>query len=101
MIPLDPLPNLIDQAYARILEAIADRSLPPGRRIRQGELADRLGVSRQPVSHALHLLKRQGLVQDSGRKGFEVAAIDPVRIRRLYEVRGALDGQAARFAALH
>ena len=25
MIPLDPLPNLIDQVYARILEAITDR----------------------------------------------------------------------------
>jgi len=39
MIPLDPLPNLIDQVYARILEAITDRSLPPGHRIRQNELA--------------------------------------------------------------
>src|SRR5205814_7899258 len=48
MIPLDPLPNLIDQVYARILEAITDRSLPPGHRIRQSELAERLGVSRQP-----------------------------------------------------
>ena len=35
MIPLDPLPNLIDQVYARILEAITDRTLPPGHRIRQ------------------------------------------------------------------
>ena len=50
MIPLDPLPNLIDQVYARILEAIIDRTLPPGQRIRQNELAEKLGVSRQPVS---------------------------------------------------
>ena len=74
MIPLDPLPNLIDQVYARILEAIIDRTLPPGHRIRQNELADKLGVSRQPVSHALHLLHRQGLVSESGRRGFEVTA---------------------------
>ena len=40
MIPLDPLPNLIDQVYARILEAITDRTLPPGHRIRQNELAE-------------------------------------------------------------
>src|SRR6202035_1662430 len=99
MIPLDPLPNLIDQVYARILEAITDRSLPPGHRIRQNELAEKLGVSRQPVSHALHLLHRQGLVAESGRKGFEVTRLDPQRIRQLYEVRGAIDALAARLRA--
>jgi DNA-binding GntR family transcriptional regulator len=99
MIRLDPFPNLIDQVYARILEAITDRTLPPGHRIRQNELAEKLGVSRQPVSHALHLLHRQGLVAESGRKGFEVTQLDPLRIRQLYEVRGAIDALAARLAA--
>jgi DNA-binding GntR family transcriptional regulator len=99
MIPLEPLPNLIDQVYGRILEAIIDRTLPPGHRIRQNELAERLGVSRQPVSHALHLLYRQGMVTESGRRGFEVTPLDPVRIRQLYEVRGAIDALAARLAA--
>ena len=99
MIPLDPLPNLIDQVYARILDAIVDRTLLPGQRITQNELAEKLGVSRQPVSHALHLLHRQGLVAESGRRGFEVRALDPKRIRQLYEVRGAIDALAARLAA--
>jgi DNA-binding GntR family transcriptional regulator len=99
MIPLEPLPNLTAQVYARILEAITDRTLPPGHRIRQNELAERLGVSRQPVSHALHVLHRQGLVAESGRKGFEVTQLDPLRIRQLYEVRGAIDALAARLAA--
>ena len=99
MIPLDPTPNLIDQVYARILDGIIDRTLPPGHRIRQNELAEQLGVSRQPVSHALHLLHRQGLVAESGRRGFEVTQLDPVRIRQLYEVRGAIDALAARLAA--
>jgi DNA-binding GntR family transcriptional regulator len=99
MIPLDPLPNLIDQVYERILAAITDRTLPPGHRIRQNELADKLGVSRQPVSHALHLLHRQGLVAESGRRGFEVTRLDPRRIRQLYEVRGAIDALAAGLAA--
>src|SRR5262245_8079433 len=99
VIPLEPLPNLIDQAYSRILEAIIDRTLPPGHRIRQHELAEKLGVSRQPVSHALHLLHAQGLVAESGRRGFEVTRLDPLRIRQLYEVRGAIDALAARLAA--
>src|SRR5215831_7896070 len=96
MQPVDNSPILIDQVYQRLLDAIADYTLPPGQRVRQDEVAERLGVSRQPVSHALHLLKRQGLVRESGRKGFEVAPVDPLRIRQLYEVRGALDGAAAR-----
>src|SRR5258707_11034627 len=99
MIALDPTPNLIDQVYARILEAIIDRTLPPGHRIRQSELAEKLGVSRQPVSHALHLLHRQGLVAESGRKGFAVTPLDPRRIRQLYEVRGAIDALSAGLAA--
>ena len=97
--PAGPAPRLIDQVYARILEAITDRTLPPGHRIRQNELAEKLGVSRQPVSHALHLLHRQGLVAESGRRGFEVTRLDPERIRQLYEVRGAIDALAARLAA--
>ncbi|MFZ1170175.1 MAG: GntR family transcriptional regulator, partial [Bradyrhizobium sp.] len=51
------------------------------------------------VSHALHLLHRQGLLAESGRRGFEVTQLDPERIRQLYEVRGAIDGLAARIAA--
>jgi DNA-binding GntR family transcriptional regulator len=99
MIPLDPAPNLTDQVYARILEAITDRTLPPGHRIRQNEFAEKLGVSRQPVSHALHLLHRQGLLAESGRRGFEVTQLDPARIRQLYEVRSAIDALAASLAA--
>ncbi len=99
MLPLDVAPSLIQQVYDRLLASIVDHTLAPGYRIRQQELAEQLGVSRQPVSHALHLLRLQGLVIESGRKGFQVTPLDPVRIRQLYEVRSALDGLAARLAA--
>ncbi|ARQ02829.1 GntR family transcriptional regulator [Pseudorhodoplanes sinuspersici] len=99
MIPLSVAPNLIQQVYDRILESIVDHTLAPGHRIRQHELAEQLGVSRQPVSHALHLLHKQGLVVESGRKGFQVSPLDPAHIRQLYEVRSALDGLAARLSA--
>jgi DNA-binding GntR family transcriptional regulator len=99
MMPLEETPSLIAQVYQRLLDAIADHTLAPGSRIRQGELAERLAVSRQPISHALHLLHRQGLVMEAGRKGFRVTPLDPDHILRLYEVRSALDGLAARLAA--
>ena len=91
--------SLIDRTYQQMLAAIADGTLLPGQRIRQAELADMLGISRQPVSHALHLLKRQGLVEDFGRKGLRVVPLDPVRVMQLYQVREAIDGLAARLAA--
>jgi DNA-binding GntR family transcriptional regulator len=91
--------SLIDRTYQQMLAAIADGTLLPGQRIRQAELADTLGISRQPVSHALHLLKRQGLVEDYGRKGMRVVPLDPMRVMQLYQVREAIDGLAARLAA--
>jgi DNA-binding GntR family transcriptional regulator len=96
---LPPAESLIDRAYQQMLTAIADGTLLPGQRIRQAELADTLGVSRQPVSHALHLLKRQGLVEEFGRKGLRVVPLDPNRVMQLYQVREAVDGLAARLAA--
>ncbi len=99
MLPLEVAPNLIQQVYDRLLASIVDHTLAPGHRIRQHDLAEQLGVSRQPVSHALHLLRQQGLVIESGRKGFQVSPLDPSRIRQLYEVRSALDALAARLAA--
>jgi DNA-binding GntR family transcriptional regulator len=99
MLPLDPQPVLIDQAYARLVAAIADGTLAPGTRIRQEELGRALGVSRQPISHALQLLKQQKLVEEHGRRGLVVADIDAVRVRDLYQVRSALDALAARLAA--
>ena len=99
MQPLDPQPALIDRAYERLVEAIADGTLAPGQRIRQEELGRALGVSRQPISHALQLHKQQKLVEENGRRGLIVSEIDPNRVRDLYQVRSALDAVAARLAA--
>lgn len=99
MRPLDPQPALIDRAHERLVEAIADGTLAPGQRIRQEELGRMLGVSRQPVSHALRMLKQQKLVEENGRRGLTVSTVDPVRVRELYQVRTALDALAARLAA--
>lgn len=99
MQPLPLRPVLIDQTYDRLLAAISDGTLPAGRRIRQEELADILGVSRQPISHALQILKRQGLVAEAGKRGLTVAGIDAARIQDLYQIRTVLDALASRLAA--
>jgi DNA-binding GntR family transcriptional regulator len=90
---------LLDRVYRAILDAICDGELAPGQRLTQDELAKRLDVSRQPILQALLLLKRQGFVRDTGRRGAVVAPLDPAFISHLYELRAALDGMACRGAA--
>ncbi len=99
MQPLAIHPDLVERAYGAILDAICDGSLPAGTRLTQEELALRLDVSRQPVMQALLLLRTQGFVCESGRRGVMVAALEPERVLHLYEIRGALDGLAAHGAA--
>ena len=90
---------LSDRVYRAILDAICNGELAPGQRITQDELAERLNVSRQPVLQALRLLKTQGFVRDSRRRGVVVSSLDPTFIAHLCEVRSALDGIACRAAA--
>ena len=91
--------RLADRVYRAILDAICDAELAPGQRITQDELAARLAVSRQPVLQALRLLKTQGFVRDSQRRGVVVSSLDGTFIAHLCEVRSALDGIACRAAA--
>ncbi len=93
-------PALIDQVYDQLVAAISSGRLAPGERLTQERLAEMLGVSRQPVSHALQLLKHRGLVIEHGRRGLAVAPLDGARVRNLYQVREALDGLAAGLAAM-
>ncbi|MGE0697857.1 MAG: GntR family transcriptional regulator [Hyphomicrobiaceae bacterium] len=96
---LDSRPALVDQVHDRLLAAVIDGTLAPGQRVTQDDLAGMLGVSRQPVSHAIQVLRRRGLLVDAGKRGVAVAPIDGARIRDLYQVRSSLDGLAAELAA--
>jgi len=96
---LQVAPDLVDQVYTSLLKAISEGDIAPGARLTQEELAEQLAVSRQPVLQALRLLKRDGMVIDAPGRGLMVAPLDPAVIAQFYEVRGVLDGLAARLAA--
>ena len=99
LVKLQAAPDLVDQVYRALLDAITDGSLAPGARITQEDLAERLAVSRQPVLQALRLLKRDGLLRDAPGRGLLVAPLDAEWIGHVYQVRGALDALATRLAA--
>ncbi len=92
-------PLFINQVFEKLLSDIALCELAPGERIRQAALAAKLQVSRQPISHALQLLKHEGLLQDSGRQGLEVTPIRADYMRLLYQARRPLESTAAGLAA--
>jgi DNA-binding GntR family transcriptional regulator len=100
MYKIDAPTQLIEQVYDAILNAICSGALPPNEKITQEGLAETLGVSRQPILQAFQLLKRQGFIEESGRKGVMVTAIDPLRLLQLYQVRSVMDGLAARETAV-
>jgi DNA-binding GntR family transcriptional regulator len=95
----DAAPTLVEQVVNAIVSEIVEGELPPNARLIQDELARAYGVSRQPVQQALLLLRDRGLVREAPGRGLIVAPIDPDVVRKLYEVRGMLDGLAARLAA--
>lgn len=99
MEPIGNTPALTEQVREALVGAIVDGTLRSGERLAQDVIARRLGVSRQPVSHALEVLKRQGVLVHLGRKGLTVAPLEPERLRGLYAVRASLDALAARSAA--
>ncbi|HEV8388547.1 MAG TPA: GntR family transcriptional regulator [Dongiaceae bacterium] len=91
--------SLTDRTYDAILDAICGGELAAGARINQDDLALKLNVSRQPIVQALALLKIQGFVCETGRRGVVVSPLDADFISHLYELRSALDGAACRGAA--
>lgn len=93
-------PDLTEQAHLRLLNAICNGELAPGKRLTQEELAASLNVSRQPVLQALLLLKKEGFVIEAGRRGLMVAPLNAQAILHVYQVRAALDALAARQAAI-
>lgn len=99
LIKIESAPDLVDQVYRSLLDAISEGSLPPGARIMQEDIAEQLAVSRQPVLQALRLLKKDGFVLDAPGRGVLVAPLDVGWLMQIYQVRSALDALAARLAA--
>ena len=91
-----PLRSLVSDELRRL---VVTGELPPGSRIVEDRLAERLGVSRNPVREALQALAAEGFVEILPRRGAVVAQITPEHAEDLFDVRTALEPLAARLAA--
>lgn len=88
-------------AYARLMEAIAAGEYRPGDRLREVEIADRLGLSRTPVREAIRRLEADGIVAHAPRVGAVIRSLDHAEVVELYEMRLVLERTAAEMAAKH
>jgi DNA-binding GntR family transcriptional regulator len=92
-VALEPISpgSVVDVAYRRIRTLIEDGELGPSTRLRQGDLADALAISRTSVREALHRLTADELVEFKANRGFFVAAfrldavLERVELRRILE----------------
>ena len=80
----------------RIRELIVEGILPPGSRVAEAAIAERLGVSRTPVRNALPALAGEGLLEPAGKRGYAVRAFSHEDSFRATEIRCVLEGYAAR-----
>ncbi len=91
--------SVVDLAYGRIRAVVLSGELAPGTKLRQVELAERLGISRTPVREALLRLSAEGLVEPLANRGFRVADLGIDAVLRRLEVRAILEPRIAGLAA--
>lgn len=89
---------LRDIVFHTLRKAIITGELPPGERLMETQLGEKLGVSRTPIREAIRKLELEGLVVMVPRKGAQVAQFTQKDIKDVLEVRASLEALAARLA---
>jgi DNA-binding GntR family transcriptional regulator len=79
------------QAAALIRGMVFDGALLPGEKVRQVELAERIGVSRSPLREALRTLESEGLLSYEMNRGYVVARLEPGDVAEIYHMRSLLE----------
>ncbi len=83
--------TMASDAVESIRRAIHDGSLAPGERLREAEIAKKLGISRIPVREALRRLEAEGIVVRTPYRGSAVAEVSAQLARDLAQVRRTVE----------
>lgn len=91
-----PIARSASAAAADLIRAaIIEGRLPPGRRLKEGELATELGISRTPIREAFFILQAEGLIESMPNRGAAVRSYELDELRDMYDLRAVLEGHAA------
>jgi GntR family transcriptional regulator, vanillate catabolism transcriptional regulator len=93
------LSTQLSEAIVRLREMILRGELVPGQRLAEAPIAEQLGMSRTPVRQALPMLAQEGLLIEHGTRGYVVRAFTPRDVLDAIDIRGVLEGIAARRVA--
>ena len=99
---LDPIEGVTGDTtnvVATLRQHIVSGRLAAGERLAEIPVALSLGVSRTPVRLAFRSLEQEGLLEKTGKRGFVVRSFSEADVRAAIEVRGMLEGLAARHLA--
>jgi DNA-binding GntR family transcriptional regulator len=91
-------PTAVDRVASTLRERILDGQLEAGSRLVEAELVDASGAARHTVRAALRVLADEGLVVIAPNRGARVAGLDAGAVMALYELRAALEVEAAHLA---
>ena len=97
--PIGQSAPLHAQVYKHLWAALIVGDLAPGARLKDGDWATRLGVSRTPVREALRKLVQDGALDPQDSVGFRVHAFTAAEVLGLYRCRAALEALVAEEAA--
>lgn len=87
------------QALLRLREFILTGVFAPGERVSELAVVEKLGISRTPVRLALTMLEHEGYLETLPGGGFRVQDFSVEDVQDAIEIRGVLEGMAARIAA--
>lgn len=88
-------------AFIKLMTAIEAGDYQPGDRLREVEIADRLGLSRTPIREALRRLEAENIIEHRPRIGAVIRTLGRTEVVELYEMRLVLERTAAEMAAKH
>lgn len=91
--------SLTSAVQAEIERLILAGELPPGAKLTEAMLADRLGVSRGPIREAFRILEEAGLVRLEKNRGVFVRSIALQEAMEIYDLRAMVDESAGRALA--
>lgn len=84
--------------YAAVKELVISYQIRPEERVKEGRLAERLGVSRTPLREALHRLVAENMLVMIPNRGFYGRKLQRQEVFDLYELRNALELAAINLA---
>jgi DNA-binding GntR family transcriptional regulator len=93
--------SVSDNVLARLSDAILEGEIPPGAKISEPEMSRKFGISRAPLREAIRRLEERSLVTRVPRQGARVVALDAKKVNDIFQLREAIEGMAAREAAVH